>query len=98
MAWAKVEIVYNGETYLGHQRDTDFAIRFESGLSVGEKFQAGGKTYQALSVDNEANRDEIFNVKAAEVKDDKPKTRRTKPKSGRSDVSMQSVDGHDNAD
>ena len=98
MAWAKVEIVYNGETYLGHQRDTDFVIRFESGLSVGDKFQAGGKTYQALSVDNEANRDEIFNVKAEEVKDDKPKARRNATRTGRSDVSGETDDGHDNED
>lgn len=98
MAWAKVEIVYNGETYLGHQRDTDFVIRFESGLSVGDKFQAGGKTYQALSVDNEANRDEIFNVKAEEVKDDKPKARRNATRTGRPDIPSEDHDGHDNAD
>ena len=98
MAWAKVEIVYNGETYLGHQRDTDFVIRFESGLSVGDKFQAGGKNYQALSVDNEANRDEIFNVKAEEVKDDKPKARRNATRTGRSDASGEADDGHDNED
>ena len=98
MAWAKVEIVYNGETYLGHQRDTDFVIRFESGLSVGDKFQAGGKTYQALSVDNEANRDEIFNVKAEEVKDDKPKARRNATRTGQPDIPSEDHDGHDNAD
>ena len=98
MAWAKVEIVYNGETYLGHQRDTDFVIRFESGLSVGDKFQAGGKTYQALSVDNEANRDEIVKVKAEEVKEDKPKARRNAAKSRGETVNSESDDGRSSED
>ena len=98
MAWTNVNITVNGETFLGHRRDLDFAVRYESGLKVGDTFTVEGVTYTALSVDDEANRNEILNIKATEVKNDKPKARRNEPRNRADSVPSEDNDGHDYAD
>jgi len=98
MAWNNVNITVNGETFLGHRRDLDFAVRYESGLKVGDTFTVEGVTYTALSVDDEANRNEILNIKARKVKNDKSKTRRNDNSAGESELDSAGNDGQLGAD
>jgi len=99
MAWTNVEITVNGETFLGHQRDLDFVVRYESGLGVGDQFSIGKLTYVALSVEDEANRQEVLNIKAKEVKkNDKSKTRRNDDSAGGSELDSEGNDGQLGAD
>jgi hypothetical protein len=98
MAWNNVNITVNGETFLGHRRDLDFAVRYESGLKAGDTFIVEGVTYTALSVDDEANRNEILNIKARKVKNDKSKTRRNDDSAGGSELDSAGNDGQLGAD
>lgn len=98
MGWISVSVTANNVTYLAQRQGSVWTIPFVSGLEVGDSFEADGISYTVDAMQDLHGRGEVFVIDATEVKNDKPKTRRTKPKSGRSDVSMQSVDGHDNAD
>lgn len=98
MAWELVEVSFNGKNYQGHKRDLSFTVRYESGIKIGDLFEVSGKSYTAISVDNQANRDEVLNIKAEEVKNDKPKARRNATGTRKSNLQSEGDDGHDNAD
>ena len=98
MGWISVSVTANNVTYLAQRQGSIWTIPCVSGLEVGDSFEADDISYTVDAMQDLHGRGEVYVIDATEVKNDKPKTRRTKPKSGRSDVSMQSVDGHDNAD
>ena len=100
MAWEKVEVHKNEIIYLSHARlysvvDEEqnhlfwggiFTIPVSSQLKLGDTFTVKGTTYQVDSLDDLHNRGEVFYLNAVEVKNDKPKARRTASKSGEADV------------
>jgi len=98
MGWISVSVTANNVTYLAQRQGSIWTIPCSIGLEVGDSFEADGVFYTVDAMQDLHGRGEVYVIDATEVKNDKPKTRRTKPKSGRSDVSMQSVDGHDNED
>lgn len=98
MAWINATVEFGGVSYLSHRRGIIFVVPFSSGLEVGDIFKADGSQFEVLTAVNLHDRGEVFVMDTKEVKNDKPKARRTKNKSGGSGVSLQGVDGHHNED
>lgn len=95
MAWIDTVIEIDGVTYSGHRQNTFFSAPYASGLEVGDSFKADGVTYQADEVSDLHGRGETLTIKIKEVKNDKPKARRTGDKSGSAKVQSKSDNGRD---
>ena len=95
MAWINTNIEIDGVTYSGHRQNTFFSAPYASGLEVGDSFKADGITYVAEEVSDLHGRGETLTIKITEVKNDKPKTRRTGDKSGSAKVQSKSDNGRD---
>ncbi len=98
MAWINATVEFGGVSYLSHRRGVIFVVPCSSGLEVGDSFKADGSQFEVLKAVDLHGRGEVFVMDVKEVKDDKPKARRTKNKSGGSAISLQGVDGHHNED
>ena len=77
MAWEKVTIHFNETMILGHSRGTMFTVPFEVKFAEGDVLTVNKKQYKVTSVTDVAGRGEVFEVETKEVKDDKPKARRS---------------------
>lgn len=86
MAWVNTNIEFDGVIYLGHRQDTIFTVPLASAMNVGDTFKAEGNTWEVLALEDLNNRGEVYVIDAKEVKYDKPKARRVRPKSGEPDV------------
>ena len=95
MAWINTNIEIDGVTYSGHRQNMFFSAPYASGLEVGDSFKADGITYVAEEVSDLHGRGETLTIKTTEVKNDKPKARRTGDKSGSAKVQSKSDDGRD---
>jgi len=95
MAWINTNIEIDGVTYSGHRQNMFFSAPYASGLEVGDSFKADGVTYVAEEVSDLHGRGETLTIKITEVKNDKPKARRTGDKSGSAKVQSKSDDGRD---
>jgi len=95
MAWINTVIEIDGVTYSGHRQNMFFSAPYASGLEVGDSFKADGVTYVAEEVSDLHGRGETLTIKITEVKNDKPKARRTGDKSGSAKVQSKSDDGRD---
>ncbi len=95
MAWIDTVIEIDGVTYSGHRQNMFFSAPYASGLEVGDSFKADGITYVAEEVSDLHGRGETLTIKITEVKNDKPKARRTGDKSGSAKVQSKSDDGRD---
>ena len=95
MAWIDTVIEIDGVTYSGHRQNTFFSAPYASGLEVGDSFKADGVTYVAEEVSDLHGRGETLTIKITEVKNDKPKPRRTGDKSGSAKVQSKSDNGRD---
>ncbi len=98
MAWINATVDFNGVTYLSHRRGIIFVVPHCSGLEVGDIFKADSSQFEVLTAVDLHDRGETLVMDTKEIKDDKPKARRTKNKSGGSAISLQGVDGHHNED
>lgn len=95
MAWIDTVIEIDGVTYSGHRQNTFFSAPYASGLEVGDSFKADGVNYVAEEVSDLHGRGETLTIKTKEVKNDKPKARRTGDKSGSAKVQSKSDNGRD---
>lgn len=95
MAWINTVIEIDGVTYSGHRQNMFFSAPYASGLEVGDSFKADGITYVAEEVSDLHGRGETLTIKITEVKNDKPKARRTGDKSGSAKVQSKSDNGRD---
>jgi|TARA_R100000278_G_C5429084_1_gene149435 hypothetical protein len=77
MAWEKVTIHFNETMILGHSRGTMFTVPCAVKFAEGDVITANKKQYQVTSVTDVADRGEVFEIETKEVKDDKPKARRS---------------------
>jgi len=106
MAWTKIEVHKDDVIYLSHAKfdalddklSGIFSIPCSSGLEVGDTFRADDVFFQVDALEDVMDRGEVFLIHAVEVKNDKPKTRRSKPKSGQAPTERTNNDGRDSAD
>ena len=77
MAWEKVTIHFNETMIAGHSRGTMFTIPCAAKFQEGDVISANGKEFKVTSVTDVAGRGEVFEIETKEVKDDKPKARRS---------------------
>lgn len=74
--WTQVEALVDGQAVTVAQKGEQFTVLQE--VQVGATIVADGKTYAVASVENVANRGEVWLVSTIEVIDVKPAARRTK--------------------
>ena len=98
MGWISVSVTANNVTYLAQRQGSIWTIPCSIGLEVGDSFEADGISYTVDAMQDLHGRGEVYVIDATEVKNDKPKTRRTATKSRKSDVSVSDQHGHDDAD
>ena len=77
MAWEKVTIHFNETMIAGHSRGTMFTIPCAAKFKVGDVITANNNKFKVTSVPDVAGRGEVFEIETKEVKDDKPKARRS---------------------
>jgi hypothetical protein len=77
MAWEKVTIHFNETMIAGHSRGTMFTIPCAAKFKVGDVITANNNKFKVTSVTDVAGRGEVFEIETKEVKDDKPKARRS---------------------
>jgi len=93
MGWQNTSVEVGKETFSAHRKENIFSVPCASGLEAGDTFKAEGKIYKASSLTDWLNRGEVFHVEVMEVKNDKPKTRRTANHTGPNDLDSKSDDG-----
>ena len=98
MGWISVSVTANNVTYLAHRQGSIWTIPCSIGLEVGDSFEADGIFYTVDAMQDLHGRGEVYVIDATEVKNDKPKTRRTATKSRKSDIPVSDQHGHDDAD
>lgn len=95
MAWINATVEFDGVSYLSHRRGVIFVVPCSSGLEVGDSFKADGSQFEVLKAVDLHGRGEVFVMDVKEVKNDKPKARRTGDKSGSAKVQSKSDNGRD---
>ena len=98
MGWISVSVTANNVTYLAQRQGSIWTIPCVIGLEVGDSFGADGISYTVDAMQDLHGRGEVYVIDATEVKNDKPKTRRTATKSRKSDIPVSDQHGHDDAD
>lgn len=98
MGWISVSVTANNVTYLAQRQGSIWTIPCSIGLEVGDSFEADGIFYTVDAMQDLHGRGEVFVIDATEVKNDKPKTRRSKPKSGQASTERSDNDGRDSED
>lgn len=98
MGWQNITVKVGEDTFAAHRKENTFSIPCVSEIASGDIFSCDGIDYKASSLIDWLNRGEVFHIEATEVKNDKPKTRRTAIKSGKPEVSVQNQHGRDDAD
>lgn len=73
--WTQVEVGVNGDVFLAARKGEMFTLPQE--VAVGATIVCEGKHYAVASVENVANRSEVWLVSTIEVIDVKSTTRRT---------------------
>jgi hypothetical protein len=86
MAWEKVMIHFNETMISGHSRGSMFTVPCAVKFKKGDVITANDKQFKVTSVIDVAGRGEVFEIETKEVKDDKPKARRSQADAKQSDV------------
>lgn len=98
MGWISVSVTANNVTYLAQRQGSIWTIPCVIGLKVGDSFEADGISFTVDAMQDLHGRGEVYVIDATEVKNDKPKTRRTATKSRKSDIPVSDQHGRDDAD
>lgn len=98
MGWISVSVTANNVTYLAQRQGSIWTIPCSIGLEVGDSFEADGIFYTVDAMQDLHGRGEVYVIDATEVKNDKPKTRRTASKSRKPVVDSAGDDGRDSED
>ena len=86
MAWNSVKVSINDTEVSGFRKGLLFSVPFDAEISVGTILNVDKNDYKVVSIVNVGNRNEVCEIQTEELKSDKPKTRRARIKSGRSDI------------
>ena len=101
MTWKTVNIKHNDVDFIGlvnGSNPLEFSLSAVSGVAVGDKLTVGSDKFEVTEVTDTAGRGELLRLITKEVKNDKPKARGTKPKSGEPDMERESDDGRTGED
>lgn len=98
MAWINATVEFGGVSFLSHRRGVIFVVPCSSGLEVGDSFKADGSQFEVLKAVDLHGRGEVFVMDVKEVKNDKPKARRTASKAGKPELESPSDDGRSGED